>query len=188
MRLISTFIYLLFSLTQFAFAEAIDYDIVTDKSRVGFTYQFGPDTVKGQFPNYSAVISIDFDRAANSQIDVTLNTETIKAGFIFATQAVRSKKILYAAKYPTIKFVSQSVKADGANAIIKGMVTVRGITKPLTLIAQLLRDPGTKASERDNLRIRITGNINRHEFGASGYPSYVSDILTIKIDARIKRK
>ncbi len=188
MRLIVISTYLLLSFAQFAFAEAIDYDIVTDRSDIGFTYQFGPDTIQGQFPDYSSVISIDFDKASNSQVEVTLNTQTTKAGFLFATQAVRSKKILHANKYPTIEFVSQSVKADGAKAVIKGMVTVRGITKPLTLMAQLLRDPGTKASERDDLRIRITGDINRHDFGASGYPSYVSDILAITIDARIKSK
>jgi polyisoprenoid-binding protein YceI len=188
MRLIAISTYLLFSFAQFAFAEAIDYDIVTDRSNIGFTYQFGPDTIQGQFPDYSSVISIDFDKASNSQVDVTLNTKTTKAGFVFATQAVRSKKILDANKYPTIKFISQSVKAEGTKAIIIGMVTVRGITKPLTLVAQLLRDPGTKSTERDDLRIRITGDINRHDFGASGYPNYVSDMLAIQIDARIKSK
>ncbi len=188
MKLISACLILFLCLGRTAVAEAFDYAIITDQSMVGFTYQFGDDEVIGQFIDYSAAISIDFERAANSIVNVTLNTDTAKAGFIFATQALRSKKVLYSAQYPDIKFVSKSVKASGPNATITGLVTVRGITKPLILNARLFRDPGTKSSERDNLRIRITGALNRHDFGASGYPNDVGAILAIKINARIKRQ
>ena len=119
---------------------------------------------------------------------MTLRTDTAKAGFAFATSALRSKSVLHTKQFPDIRFVSKSVRAAGAGAIIKGDVTVRGITKPLTLNAVLLRDPGTKASERDDLRMRITGKLNRHDFGASGYPDQVGPDLAIKIDARIKRQ
>ena len=84
--------------------------------------------------------------------------------------------------------LSNSVNADGKNIVIKGMITVRGITKPLVLNAQLLRAPGTKLGERENLRMRITGQINRHDFGASGFPNDVGEMLGIKIDAQIKRQ
>lgn len=188
MRMLSMLFIGFMAFSQAVLAKPIQYAIAPANSMVGFSYQFGADTIQGQFPNYTANISIDFEKAANSHVDVILKTDTAKAGFLFATQAVRSKKILYTEKFPGIRFVSKSVKADGANAVIQGMITVRGITKPLTLNAQLLRDPGTQASERDNLRIRLTGEINRNDFDAGGYAKYVGPTLTIQIDARIKRK
>lgn len=188
MRFILAFVTILTGFSPAVWAEAFDYDIVTSRSLVGFTYQFGSSEILGKFTNYKADISIDFEKARNSHVDVVLNTATASAGFVFATQALRSRKVLDATAYPNIKFVSKSVKPAGTGAIINGLVTVRGITKPLTLKAQLLRDPGTLASERDDLRIRLTGAINRHDFGASGYPNNVGDMLKIKIDARIKRK
>ena len=52
------------------FAAPIKYEIISNKSTVGFSYQFGTNDVMGQFPEYKANISIDFEKAANSQIDV----------------------------------------------------------------------------------------------------------------------
>ena len=170
------------------FAGAIKYDIVTSKSLVGFTYQYGAKEIQGKFPNYNADISIDFETASNSQVDVVLNAASATAGFAFATQALRSKSVLDVGTYPNIKFVSKSVRPDGNNTIVDGLVTVRGITKPLTLQAKFLRDPETKPGERENLRIRLVGTLNRHDFGASGFPDEVGELLSINIYAQIKRR
>jgi polyisoprenoid-binding protein YceI len=188
MRILVTLLIFLGGLSQAAWAMPIGYNLVQQGSRVGFTYQFGKTEIMGKFVDYSADISIDFDKIANSHVSVVLNTDTAKAGFIFATQALRSKKILDASKYPDIAFVSNSVSADGTDITIEGMITVRGITKPLTLSAQLLRALGTSPTERENLRMHITGEINRHDFGASGFPNDIGDILGIDIDVQIKRQ
>ncbi len=188
MRFITLIFMTFIGLSTAVFAETIKYDLVKDKSNVGFTYMFGQNPNNGQFVDYDADIAINFDVASRSKVDVTLRTDTAKAGFAFATSALRSKSVLHAKQFPNIRFVSKSVRAAGNGAIIKGDVTVRGITKPLTLNAVLLRDPGTQASERNDLRMRITGKLNRHDFGASGYPDQVGPDLAIRIDARIKRK
>jgi len=188
MRFFSIVILLFIGFGRSVQAEAIDYEIVMDQSNVGFSYQFGANPVLGIFPKYNANISIDFERPNNSQVNVSLNTATAKAGFAFATQALRSKTVLDVATYPNIKFISKRIMPDGNTVVIEGLVTVRGITKPLTLTAQLLRAPGTLPSERENLKMRIIGALNRHDFGASGYPNTVGEILDIKIDVQIKRK
>jgi len=169
-------------------AETIKYNLLKEGTNIGFTYQFGANPNMGQFVDYDATIAINFEQAIKSQVDVTLRTDTAKAGFAFATSALRSKSVLNTKAYPDIRFVSTSVRPAGSGAVIMGDVTVRGITKPLALKAVILRAPGTKPSERENLRLRITGQLNRHEFGANGFPDQVGDLLDIKIDARIQRK
>ncbi len=188
MRLLSIIILFLFSFSQITWAEAIEYDIVKDQSDVGFSYQFGANAVMGTFPKYTTDIVIDFDRPNNSHVNVTLNTATAKAGFVFATQALRSKRVLDTQTYPDIEFTSKSIRPQGNTVIIDGLVTVRGITKPLTLIAQLSRAADTLPTERENLRMHITGTLNRHDFGASGFPNDVGDMLGIIIDVQIRRK
>lgn len=188
MRFFSIFILFFFSFSQLVWAEAIEYDIVKDQSDVGFSYQFGANTVMGTLPKYTADIAIDFERPNNSYVNVTLNTATAKAGFIFATQALRSKKVLDVQTYPDIEFISKSIQPEGDSIVIDGLVTVRGVTKPLTLTAQLTRATGTLPTERANLRMHITGTLNRHDFGASGFPGDVGNMLGIIIDVQIKRK
>ncbi|GHA54202.1 polyisoprenoid-binding protein [Amylibacter ulvae] len=171
---------------QMSFAAPISYDIDKDASVVGFTYRFGPEIITGKFNDYDADLRIDFDRVKNSTVNVRLDTTRATAGFPFATQALRSKKILNVDNFPNITFQSTSITGDGNTATINGNVTVRGITKPLTLTAKLFRAVGTTADERDSLTLKITGQIDRTEFGATGYAKEVGDILRIAIDAKIQ--
>jgi polyisoprenoid-binding protein YceI len=188
MRLVLAMIICFTGIPHAGFAKPIAYNIIIEKSVIGFTYQFGADTISGAFPQYSATISIDFETASNSRVVVVLNAAKAKAGFVFATQALRSKKILNTSEFPNITFVSQSVRATKGGAQIKGLITVRGISRPVILTARLTRALGTLASERDNLHLYLSGEINRHDFGASGWPNYVGDILAIRINAYIRRK
>lgn len=169
-----------------SFAAPISYDIDKDASVVGFTYRFGPETIMGKFNDYDADLHIDFDRVKNSIVNVRLDTTKATAGFPFATKALRSEKVLNVKNFPNITFQSTSITGGGNTATINGNVTVRGITKPLTLTAKLFRAVGTTSDERDNLTIKITGQIDRTEFGATGYAKEVGDILRIAIDAKIQ--
>jgi polyisoprenoid-binding protein YceI len=188
MRMFFILITAIIGFSRAVLAEPIDYEIITDKSTIGFTFQFGASEIIGAFPQYKENISIDFEKASNSHVDIVLGTATAKGGFVFATQALRSIKILNTSKFPDITFVSNSVQATKDGAMINGLITVRGITKPLILTARLMRAPGTQASERTNLHLYLTGEINRHDFGASGYPNAVGDIIAINVDAYIRRK
>ncbi|PCH93623.1 MAG: hypothetical protein COB84_08960 [Rhodobacteraceae bacterium] len=178
----------IFGFSTAVWGEAIHYDLVKDGSKVGFNYTFSNNKVSGKFQDYSADLALDFENIKNTRINVTLNTRTAKAGFLFATQAMLSPQVLDAKAHPNIIFRSKSVHSDGNTIVIDGMITVRGVTKPLQLTAQVSRKAGTDAKERDNLRIKITGALNRHDFGASGFSGEVGDMLGITIDAQIRRK
>lgn len=188
MRLFSIFILFFLNFSQVTWAEAIKYDIIQDQSDVGFSYQFGAKPIMGTFPKYTADIAIDFERPNNSHVNVTLNTASAKAGFVFATQALRSKRVLDVQTYPDIEFTSKFIRPKGDTIVIDGLVSVRGITKPLTLTAQLTRAAGTLPTERENLGMHITGTLNRHDFGASGFSDDVGETLGIIIDVQIRRK
>lgn len=163
------------------------YALQPEKSQVGFTWDFGKDAFTGKMPVASASLSIDFDRLANSQIDVAVDVTGARAGFAFATQALKSPKVLNARKHPQIRFVSRKVRPNGAGALIDGDLTVRGVTRPATFDAQLYRQRGTQAGDRDNLSIVLTGALSRSEFGADGYADLVGDQVRLQILARIQR-
>jgi polyisoprenoid-binding protein YceI len=169
-------------------AAPIKYTVDAQNTDVNFTYTFGGKPVQGAFENYQIDIAIDFQALKNSTVDVTLNTKTATGGFIFGTQAMRSKKILSANAFPEITYRSKSVTGAGDTATISGDITVRGITKPLTLTAQLFRPKGSDANERDNLFIKITGTLDRFDFGADGYAKEVGPDLNINIMAAIENQ
>jgi polyisoprenoid-binding protein YceI len=169
------------SLSWGVMAEPIAYEIDQTHSSVGFDYTFGPDNVVGVFPEYSADLMLDLDKPSKSTVRVTLQTQSAKAGFVFATSAFRSARILDTKNHPTISFESTSVLGQGSSADIIGNITIRGVTRPITLTANLSRH----ANIEGRLNIRLRGSLNRHDFGASGYRNDVSDIINININAWI---
>ncbi|MEX0284060.1 MAG: YceI family protein [Paracoccaceae bacterium] len=155
-------------------------------SQVVFTWFLGADAIKGQMPVKRADLKLDFKSAGNSSIDVALDVSKAKAGFAFATGAMRGPKVLSADAHPEIRFKSTKVVAQGTGAKVQGDLTIRGVTRPAIFDVKLYRGQGSTDSSR--LAVQMTGSVNRSEFGATGWPDLVSDEIEINILAQVARQ
>ncbi len=170
-------------------ARPLSYRLDAADSIVGFETDFGPDLITGTMPVASANIVIDFDRPAASRVAVALDVARARASFPFATQALLGPKVLDAGDYPTITFQSTAVRAvggGGARALIDGRLTVRGVTRPVTLDAEIFRREGVAVGERSRMAIHLAGSLRRSEFGATGWSDMVGDEVRLRIIARIE--
>jgi len=70
---------------------------------------------------------------------------------------------------------------------VTGELTLRGVTRPVILRAAVYRQPETAPTDRDRLIVLLTGQVNRTEFGASGYPGVIGDTITLRILAYIAK-
>ncbi len=143
-------------------------------------------------PIRSADVNIDTRQLQNSQVSVVLDVSKARTRLPFARMPMLSPSVLDAKQHPTIRFVSTKIElgaqgriSDGAR--ITGDLTVRGVTRPITLNANLYRQAGTAADDLNTLSIGLTGALNRHDFGASGYPDLVRDNVGLDIHAEISR-
>lgn len=177
----------LFAIAAPLAAAPIRYAFDYSDSDVGFTYAFDGHEFRGGFPEFSGELVIDFQKVANSSVDVKIDTTGAQAGFIFATGALRGPKVLAVNRYPEIRFTSNSAQPEGNGAIVTGDLTIRDVTRPVQLVVTVFRDPGTDPGERDNLILRVSTTIRRSDFNAGGYSDFVSDLLDIDIRARINR-
>ncbi len=175
-----------------ALAEPLRYQLDMKKSQVGFSYQLLGSATHGSMQVKSADIRIDLDRLANSSATVTLDATKAKGGLVLATQALRSKDVLDVATFPEIRFTSKAIRLGGAGRLsdgaqIDGLLSVRGITRPITLNADLYRAPGSAANDLDRLSFRLRGSLDRTQFQASGYPDIVGPEIKIDILAYVNR-
>ncbi len=166
-------------------AAPTDYILQPEASTVGFETDFGPDKITGKMPVTKADLTLDFDKVANSTVDVVLDVSAAKASFPFAAQALKGPKVLDAASHPQMTFRSTSVKASGNGARVEGMLTIRGITQPVVLNATLFQQQGSAKGDYSHLTIRLTGAVKRSAFGATGWSDLVGDEVRISITARI---
>ena len=166
-------------------AAPVPYAIEAAKSSVGFETDFGPDRISGTMPVTRADLVLDFDNAARSTMAVTLDIADASASFPFASQALKGPKVLDAASFPEITFASTAVRAKGDGAEVDGDLTIRGITRPVTLAAQIYRQDGFVEGDYSHLSVLLTGSVNRSDFGATGWADMVGDQVRLRILARI---
>ncbi|WP_165821504.1 YceI family protein [Falsiruegeria mediterranea] len=175
-----------------ALAKPTRYMLDPRASSVGFVFTLSGTAQRGTMPVKRADILIDPQNLTASTVDVLVDVSRAKTGLFFATQAMTGADVLNAARYPDIRFVSTRVQLGASGRIsegarITGDLTVRGVTRPITLEATLYRRPGSRADDLSQLNIRLRGDISRSAFGASGYSDLVTDTVTLDIQATINQ-
>lgn len=168
-------------------AKPAQYLLDQTASTVGFQVDLGQSPLKGQMPVAKAELTLDFVHAAASRVRVTLDAAGAKMGLPFATEAMKGPQVLDTANFPQIVFESTRLRATGEKATVAGKITIRGVTRPITLEAQLFRPRGSAPGERDHLSIHLTGMVQRSDFGAIGFGDLVGDQVRLDITAHIHR-
>lgn len=188
MKLSFAFFAPLLALTPVALGAApIAYVLDPSQSQVGFEVMFGQDPITGTMPIADAQVAIDFEQAANSSVRAVIDAAHSQASFPFATQAMLGPKVLAADQFPTMTFESRAMHFSGTTAEVDGDLTLRGVTRPVRLHAELYRQKGTEEGDRTRMSVLLTGAVNRSEFGATGWNDMVGDQIQLKILVRINQ-
>jgi len=185
MRLLPALIVALALLPGLSQAAPTRYALSTDASTVRFETDFGINKITGQMPISRADLTLDFAEVARSKVNVTLDVSGARASFPFATEAMKGPQVLDARAHPQLTFQSTAVTAEGTGARVTGDVTLRGVTRPMVLKAEIWRKQGSAEGDLSHLTVRLTGRINRSAFGATGWGDMVGDEVRIEIIARI---
>ncbi len=166
-------------------AGPVAYVLDPAGSEVAFEIGVGQSPLRGVMPVSRADLTLDFDHAAASRVDVTLDVAGAKMALPFATEAMKGAEVLDAARFPVIRFQSLRLHADGSMATVDGNLTIRGVTRPITLAAQIFRPKGRVEGDRSALIVHLKGTVSRGAFGASGFADMVGDPVRLDIRAHI---
>jgi polyisoprenoid-binding protein YceI len=120
---------------------------------------------------------------------VSLPVERISTTNATLDGELKSADWFDAAKYPTIRFVSQSVTRTGPRtAKISGTVTMHGVSKPMVLDATFGGAGVNPLSKAYTAGFKATGTLKRSEFGVTKYVPLVGDAVTLSITAAFEQK
>lgn len=101
-------------------------------------------TTRGQFKKITGSIETN-EQGAPSKIGVAIDATSIETGEAQRDAHLRSPDFLDVEQYPELRFVSTQIEALGGNQYrIHGGLTIRNVTKPVVLEAELtppVKDP-----------------------------------------------
>lgn len=121
-------------------------------------------TVSGFFKSFEGSIETESEDFDNAKAEFSLDVNSIDTTQPQRDEHLKSAEFFDAEKYPKITFKSTSFTKNGDDYDLKGDLTIKDITKPVTLAVEYGGSAGdfygnTKAG------FEITGKINRKDFG-----------------------
>ena len=174
-----------------AFAAPTSYKIDPNHTDVVASWShFGFSNPIANFLKAEGVIVYDPANVAASKVEVTLPLDGLDAQVPDFNDHLRSADFFDAAQYPTVTFKSTSVKAAGKNKlIVVGDLTIKGITKPVTLNVTINKLGVHPLGQREAAGFNATATIKRTDFGLGKYAPNVSDEvkLTITTEAMVPK-
>jgi len=171
-------------------AAAQQYELDPAHTSVIVTWtHFGFSHPTADIPDTKGTLVFDSENPAASRVNVTLPITGIDSHVPALTKEFKGVEYFDTAKYPTATFHSTKVVAKGDNKFdVEGNLTLKGITKPVTLHATLNKQGEHPMVKKQAIGFDATGTIKRSDFKLDKYVPAVGDDVTLTISTEAYAK
>lgn len=176
-----------------AHAEPAEWAIDGSHSRVGFSVpHMVVSEVDGRFKSVTGKVVLDDADLTKSTVQIEIDANSIDTEDQKRDEHLKSPDFFDTAKNPKITFKSTSIKKAGKAFKVTGDLTMRGVTKPVTLDVELskeVKNPWGKLVRG----VKVKGKLNRQDFGIAWNKSLdvggvvVGDEVTLNIQLELNK-
>lgn len=172
--------------------EAGTYDFDKAHSFIGFRIKhMGLIEVPGYFRDFKGTVNFDAADITKSTVEFTAKTTSVDTGVAARDNHLRTADFFDVEKFPEMTFKSTKVEKRGKSLILTGDLTIKGITKTVSIPFEITG--WLPAGDRNPAKMGIAGEtvINRRDFGVnwggnlpSGVPALSDEVkVTLQIEA-----
>jgi polyisoprenoid-binding protein YceI len=155
------------------------------KSRVEFQVKhLGIAPVRGAFNEFEGTLELG-DDLAGSRIYGSVSVASVDTNVERRDGDLRSPEFFDAERFPKLTFESREIRPlDGETFEIAGDLTMHGVTRPITLTAELHDDPW----DDGRVRLEVGGQLSRSDYGLAFNQALgsinvlVSDKVRLRLD------
>lgn len=169
-------------LSSAAYAAPETYMIEPLHTMPRFEYShFGYSVQLSRFDTTSGKITID--RAAKKgTVDVVIDAKSVNTGSTVFNGHIQAADFLDTEMFPTITYKSSKLKFEGDKLVaVDGDLTIKGITKPVTLTVNSFLCMPHPMVKKDACGATATTKVKRSDFNMGKYAPYVGDEVTLTI-------
>jgi len=163
-------------------AAPVTYVIDGSHTYPRFSYDhLGLSTQLSRFDRTTGTVVLD-KAARTASVDVTIDMTSVDTGHEEFNKHISSADFLDTAKFPTATFKSRRVVFEGDRPVaIDGDLTIKGVTKPVTLKVTRFVSMVHPMQKKDAIGADASTVIKRSDFNAGQYVPLVGDEVTISI-------
>ena len=147
-----------------------------------FSYNhFGYSTQVSRFNKTTGKIIYDKE-AKTASVDIVIDATSVDSGFPVFNEHLRGEDFFDTAKSPTATFKSTKVVFEGDKpSAIEGNLTIKGITKPVTLTVTSFHAMPHPMKKKDAIGANAFTTVKRSDFNAGKYAPNVGDEIRIDL-------
>jgi polyisoprenoid-binding protein YceI len=152
-----------------ATAASTTYSVDPDHTHPSFEVDHfgGLSTWRGTFKKSSGTVTLDSE-AKTGTVDVLIDTATVDFAHDKLNEHVSSPEMLDVARFPTAEYKGNFVKfANGAPKTVAGLLTLHGVTKPVTLTINSFKCIEHPMLKKQVCGADASGSFNRADFGVN---------------------
>jgi len=136
---------------------------------------------RGRFNKTSGRITLDA-AARKGTAEITIDAASVDTGFDKLEAHLRAEDFFHVAQYPTITFKGDQFAFEGDKVkSVSGNLTIRGVTRPVTLTATYFNCGDHPMAKRKACGGDFTASIKRTDFGMKYAVPAVADDVTLRI-------
>lgn len=177
----------------FAHADAAEWTLDASHTNIGFTVpHLMISTVEGRFNKASARVNLDDADLTKSEVSVEIYADSIDTFDVKRDEHLRGVDFFDTKKFPKLTFKSTKIVKAGAGYKLTGNLTIRDVTKPVTLDATLSAPVKTPWGKQARAA-KISGKIKRADFGIKWNKDLdtggvvVGEEVTLKVSAEVTK-
>ena len=172
-----------------ALAAPETYAIDNNHTFPRFSYKhLGFSTQLSRFNKVSGQIIFDKD-AKSGSVDITIDTKSVDTGSSLFNEHIQAEDFLHTAQFPTATFKSTKVIFNGDKPVeIVGNLTMKGITKPVTLTVTSFLAMPHPMQKKDAIGADAFTVVKRTDFNMGKYAPHVGDEVRIDIALEAVKK
>lgn len=149
----------------------------------------GISTYVGRFNRMAATLEFDPDNLAATRLDAVVDLTSLDLNNPKLEERLGERSWFNVAEHPEARFDTLGVEVlDNNRFRFTGNLTLRGITRPLTLDATFHGGADNMLTGRYTLGFSATGSLRRLDFGMDKFPSLVGDEVQVEIYAEFQRR
>ncbi|MCU0976644.1 MAG: YceI family protein [Steroidobacteraceae bacterium] len=173
---------LAFALATPALAEPVTFVVDGSHTYPRFSYShLGLSTQLSRFNNTTGKVVLD-QAARKASVEITIDMTSVDTGYAEFNEHIQAEDFLDTARHPTATFRSTRVAFEGDRPVaIDGDLTIKGITKPVTLAVTRFARMDHPLRKKDAIGADASVVIKRSDFDAGQYAPLVGDEVTISI-------
>ncbi len=170
----------------------VRYEIDPAHTNVGFSAKhLAVSTVRGQFSKFEGSFEGPEDDVTQARGEVKIDVASLSTRTEQRDNHLRSADFFNAEQFPYLTFKVTGIEpVEGDTYLVRGDLTIKATTKPITLEANLEGRVADPFGGKERLGLTAKGQINRMDFGLNwdglaGAVPMASHTVKLEIDAEI---